>query len=760
MTKIGQRGLHGPSAKFLQQAPPTLPFKHIQQQLQKKLNDSLQKSIQKLANKNSQNPNESFMVYDVKSPLKKIPDSKANPSISNFNPGAPKQDANIGTDNGFCTGFTRVKSRKKKFHAQSPKNYYLTSHTKSVKESVKKLSPFLQYQQLTMSEEADNSPATPTVTPEKQATDHSLKGSFSPDFVPLDDHPQSESSPDEAVNHTKQLDQHISKPNGSNVGLFTSNTSTNTTNASLKTAPSIQQQNTSPNCLKVSSITKQTITFRYKLHVFNNSCNMPLMVKQVTKLVRELDPTMTILPFQSSNANDFLDHEDNLPLEEDALKKWIANVQISQDKLLVTMKYSLMKTIKALSGPIFAWMKRNKSFVKMDLIDSEKVTCIGFFEGLHPDFRNREHFKEFCQTHIDKYAPALKTPVSIFPRPVYVGRGFDKIESRAVVIEADSNSANVVLQAMSQPFTDNYSNVTFIPFTKYDDSYSDVMKSALLQQNKMLHTIKRKIIPGLFDIDTSITMRDGKHISVKEWLLSATDDKKPDEKLIVCVELVPNSSASLLYHESLESSLSCLLLNLRDELLKYFPESELSKVFQNKPQQKLPFISRVLTDTEKSWADVIKRKYLSNPQNDTNDVITVPPQKNRKVLYYGTTRNPEKLQNNTFDDVQETTPNFVSANDFEQKLKDQNTQMESLISTSIQKAVANVELKMSTKLSLYQQKNNEQMLQLEKKTNDNLGLLNNNLTMMSSKFDTLMERLFSSESTTSPMDTDDGGKQL
>ena len=180
------------------------------------------------------------------------------------------------------------------------------------------------------------------------------------------------------------------------------------------------------------------------------------MIKQVTKLIRETDPTMIIIPFTTGDSNDSLDHEDNLPIEEEKLKKWTANVKIVNDKLHVTMKFSLVKTIKAISGPIFAWMKMNKSYVKMDLIDSERVTCIGFFEGFHPDFQNRENFKVHCVSHIKNYTPAIKNNISIFPRPVYVGQGTDKIESRAVVIETDSSSAQVILQAFSTPFTNDY----------------------------------------------------------------------------------------------------------------------------------------------------------------------------------------------------------------------------------------------------------------------------------------------------------------
>ena len=58
-----------------------------------------------------------------------------------------------------------------------------------------------------------------------------------------------------------------------------------------------------------NSIEKQIITFRYRLQVAQQSCNIPLMVKQVTTLVRQIDPSMNILPFSSEDANDVLDHE-------------------------------------------------------------------------------------------------------------------------------------------------------------------------------------------------------------------------------------------------------------------------------------------------------------------------------------------------------------------------------------------------------------------------------------------------------------------
>ena len=55
---------------------------------------------------------------------------------------------------------------------------------------------------------------------------------------------------------------------------------------------------------------------------------------------------------------------------------------------------------------------------------------------------------------------------------------------------------------------------------------------------------------------------------------------------------------------------------------------------------------RILSETEITWANIIKRKYLPNPQDSImpDELMTTPPYKVRKSIYYGDTPH---LENST-----------------------------------------------------------------------------------------------------------------
>ena len=769
-----QRCRHSPLARFLQMKPSTLPYRERQNILLKKFRQDCAETVSKKQSKNVHHET----IYQTQkinsSPQKKSSSLIPKRNIINeYSNSAPKTITKENNQWYIFTDRRRRYSKENNTFKISPKSYYALDHKKAKKESPKKKSPFLQLQQLIM--EDANKPAPIAISPEKYTdqpphSESEPPGSFSPSFITqneftkIDDNTINKSP---KANQTSSLQQASNATNyvtrkieSTNVGMYTSITD-QLPPASLSKNPSIKSQDMSSNSMKVKSVAKQTVSFRYKLQVEQKSCNIPLMVKQVVALVRQVDPSMNILPFSSEDANDFLDHEDSLPTDEKEIKKWVTNIKIVRDKLHLTMKYSLIKTIPALSGPIFSWMKRNSSYVKMDLIDSAQVTCLGFFEGLHPDFRNRETFRSFCLQHIKTHNPTLHTNISIFPRSVYVGRGPEKIESRAVVIEVDTDQAAIITQALSQEFENEYNNVTFIPFSKIDDSYNMVLKQALIQQNKMLHTYKRKIVQGLHDVQKTITMKDGKQLSIKNWLKSASDDKKPSVNLVLDVDSLPNKSSVIIYSDENEQSLQSLFQNLDSELKKYFPPSELEKVYDVNQSPTKGTTSRILTQSEKSWAEIIKRKYLSNPQSDDDDATT-PPNKNRRVLYYGSVTCPNKLQENSFDTNTSSQHTMITEANVTNKIEEKFSTIESLISENVQNALKSVETKLNTKIELNQKSNEKRLNDLEVKNNATFGQLNQSLGVLSLKFDKILNKLFPDEeveSTAAPMDIGEGGKK-
>ena len=553
-------------------------------------------------------------------------------------------------------------------------------------------------------------------------------------------------------------------PTGTNIGMFTATQhqpegSTN----DIRKAPSIAQQNAISNRIPVSRVEKTIMTCRFKLLIKGHSCNLPHLAKQVVKLYRSADSSLHILPFHGvSENNKVLDTEDNLPHDEEEIKTWVVKSQVIKDRLHFTMKFSSIKTIPALSKRVFPWMKANKSFVQMDKIDSEIISCLGLFEGFHPDFRNRDIFKQYIESHIKKYNPAITQEISVYPRAVFAGAGLNKVESRAVVIEVAEKMADATLQALTHSFHDEYASVTFVPFTKTDETYSDILRHVLIQQNTMLHNTKRKILHGLKNIDETFTMLDGTVMSIRQWLLSAKSDKTSSEtSLIQHVDYTTKRSVSIIFDTGFEEILNSLLREIDQELVKYFPEDILVKVYEEKQAYtKRNPNERTFTESEKQWAEHIKRKYAVNPQqSDQNDLLT-PPNKNRKVLYHGPSEAPTQIQENTFDPP----PNSSEASlverlsKLETQAKELNSSQTQFIEQTIQKSMQATEAKLVVKTNERYEELSQKMKILEENTSNTFKLLNTNITTLSSNVDRLCDKLLSPASTTKDRVDSEGGK--
>ena len=748
--QMAPRGAHPQDAKFLkadkhsnQHPPVTQSYWHekFNQKVQPTTTTASKINMHTLSKKPS----------DTSSHRKQLDPQSQIPSSSDSYNDKPIAPDSHNPDTSSTSTFHTVLRKKNKKHRKtilSPKSYYKKqSHTISTESSNQsvftKYSEFIDDDTDLSMTASDNDPP-PQVSPEKDANmkDASIHSTMTPEeenalleeFDASTQEPPPKlhktssnasnainSSPQSATpkNHTShasvQPQAHIvnndpqTGPTGVNIGMFTSTQEHISTpsSQSLNKAPSIQEQNAVANKIPVSSVLKHIVTCRFKLHIKGSSCNLPHLAKQVVKLFRSADSSLTILPFHGGkDSNTVLDTEENLPHEEEAIKTWVVDSQIIRDRLHFSMRFSCIKDIPFLAKRVFPWMKANRSYVKLDKITSDKISCLGLFEGLHPDFRNRGVFKQYCLQHIKKYNPAIDPEISIFPRSVYAGAGLEKVESRAVVIEVASELAEFVLQAISHPFEGDYEQTTFVPFTKTDSDYSAILRQVMIQQNSMLHSTKRKILHGLKNIEEKFTMKDGTIMSIRDWLLSAqTQDPAASSPLIQYVDITTNNSIAIIFDKTNESIIHTLLGDIHKELLKYFPQDVLTQVYEKTTApQKTTNTFRVVTDSEKLWADVIKRKYAVNPQSGTDDMLN-PPTKNRKVLYHGPSSPPETIQENTFDPAPSESQQSIEQrlNQLEEQAKQnaekQNVFIQETISKSMESAEAKLILKTNERFS-------------------------------------------------------------
>ena len=121
-------------------------------------------------------------------------------------------------------------------------------------------------------------------------------------------------------------------------------------------------------------LVKSTLN-RFKIRIEGETCNLPLLVKQVMKLYRGVDSSFIILPIvDPKNDSYILDSEDLIPETEEELKRRVTYVVSHNERVHLTMRFSISKPLSGISGPIFSWMKLNRSYVKMDTIKSEKIS--------------------------------------------------------------------------------------------------------------------------------------------------------------------------------------------------------------------------------------------------------------------------------------------------------------------------------------------------------------------------------------------------
>ena len=804
--QMAPRGAHPSSASFLKSPPPHQPastnlISYWSTRFRKQVMQSatIQPNATKLHSsiKHADNTFTTQLTV-LQSKIPSTSDSNVSPSVAPENSHA----SSIATSE-FRMVLRKKSNRSKKF-TLSPKSYYENNSPTIQKESshnsvFSQFSKFIdEDDEINMSTEPN--PSAIPVSPDKDAT---MQTKHDPPMTPEEENalleefdvstqepppklhktwggpPDSNtapSNPSPVVSPT-QTSVSVSTPTSANqtppapptppaatnIGMFTSTQPIpeGSTNDICK-APSIAQQNAVTNKIPVSRVEKHFMTCRFKLLIKGHSCNLPHLAKQVVKLFRSADPSIHILPFTDpTNNNNVLDTEDNLPHDEEEIKTWVVKSEVVRDRLHFTMKFSSIKTIPALSKRIFPWMKANKSFVQMDNITSETISCLGLFEGLHPDFRNRDIFKKYLESHIRRYNPTLSQEISVYPRAVFAGAGLNKVESRAVVIEVASDKADATLQALTHPFQNEYESVTFVPFTKTDETYSDILRQVLIHHNTMLHNTKRKILHGLKNIDEHFTMLDGTVMSIRQWLLSAkSDESSSTDPLIQHVDFTTKKSISIIFDANFETILNSLLREIDQELVKYFPSEILNKVYEEKQAYsgRKPN-ERIFTESEKNWAEHIKRKYAVNPQQpDQNDLLT-PPNKNRKVLYHGPSDVPTTLQENTFD----PSPTSGEAS-LEQRLsklesqaaenhKNQTQFIEKTIQTSMQATEAKLVVKTNERYSELTNK----MKTLEDRTFNTFEIINTNMSSLSSNVALLCKNLLP-ESTTKEPEASEGGK--
>ena len=187
----------------------------------------------------------------------------------------------------------------------------------------------------------------------------------------------------------------------------------------------------------------------------------------LTKTLIYVDKTATMQAM-----DDKQQHIIDVPDTIESLRPWAANIKEEVDKKSFVLQFNITKNVKSIRGRIFRWMGSIRSFTKVGTIVCADIACIGFFSLFHPDHQNRDilhkYVLKYLRHHVDE-----DMEVSIYSRQVYAGKGVHKAETRATVVDVAKHHVKGAIEALHDcPFPD-HDGVTFVPFVKNDNTYTD-----------------------------------------------------------------------------------------------------------------------------------------------------------------------------------------------------------------------------------------------------------------------------------------------
>ena len=163
---------------------------------------------------------------------------------------------------------------------------------------------------------------------------------------------------------------------------------------------------------------------------------------------------------------------------------------------MFTLQFMIKTPTKPISNKIIEYMARSKNYGKVDHLHSDKIACIGFFNNFHPEYHHRERLRSYCVNYIKEHHDSI-VELSIFPRQISAGKGLAKTATRAVVCEVSEDHAQLVTTTLMKCPFQQYTNVKFIPFTKYDDSYTQVLCKIIKAHRHYLQNVETVRIPRM-----------------------------------------------------------------------------------------------------------------------------------------------------------------------------------------------------------------------------------------------------------------------
>ena len=345
------------------------------------------------------------------------------------------------------------------------------------------------------------------------------------------------------------------------------NTNSNTnTSPTDNRVPSKQMDDSQKTTSEPSSDT--TIVTRVESYIHaelkTTETHVPTVVKSLIIQMRKADPSMQLLPYEVDTflPSDIINHENDLPKEEEKFGKWIKSVETRKKRLcfsirIATIDLDKFKTI------IYAWCKKSSTWLTFVDFRAHQLCQPGWFYKICPYYYNRNNF----QAYIENQEPKLKGRILIYKKELYHwDKTNGKVTTVCIVIDADIDLQPTLMKFLrNHKWGGRYADVKYVPH-KTNEVYTAKHKVEMYKrQNEYASELQRSIITVK---DANVPQHTKqKTTTFQDWLYSASFGEK---KVILGVEVAPKNVVRILYHKDDRYDVENIITHLFEHTVKMF----------------------------------------------------------------------------------------------------------------------------------------------------------------------------------------------
>ena len=114
---------------------------------------------------------------------------------------------------------------------------------------------------------------------------------------------------------------------------------------------------------------------------------------------------------------------------------------------------------------------------------------------------------------------------TMYPRNVWENNGGERIKTRELVMEVDSQRSNeIVDRVLQMRFTGNFGGVIFNPFIQIQGIDQSVMNKVFKAQRDYLHNTTSTLVPGINPTINTVVMKNGETTTLCKIMKSRVVD--------------------------------------------------------------------------------------------------------------------------------------------------------------------------------------------------------------------------------------------